>query len=465
MAPSLLPDSSAGPSSKGLAGAALRDARPHGTWAIVARCPLTGEPIRASPTLGPVKRLLVALLGAALMAAGRPAVAAAAPAQEAGDPRAFILVDAESGAILEASSAHEPLPVAGTVKLMTAVTALQRIPFEDRVATSPLGVDAPEPTLGMREGTTWASEDLVRALLLSSANDAAYTLAEGSAGSLDEFKAEMNRVGKLMGLEDSTFGDPAGIDDASGYGGGSVMSAYDLAIVGVNVLGAPELAELVAFKAYRVKTPDGEETALAENTNRFVHFYPGATGLKAGFSTEAGAVLVASAARDGRELVAVVLDAPDPIASAAALLDRGFAASKDGGTGDSLPETRITTLQGRLVALAGFPRPLGSPAFPSTGAKGPDAPVSEAPPPKPARPTAEEERGGGGGFPFLLVFLMLVAAGLVIAVVLRHQTVQRERVHRRARERFLLEARRRGTIDVVDPDVAADPTEVRIVRR
>lgn len=414
-----------------------------------------------------MKRLLGAFVSSALLAVGVPAAVSAAPVQETGEPRAFILVDAESGAILEAENAHEPLPVAGTVKLMTAITALQRIPFEDRVATSPLGVDAPEPTLGMREGTTWASEDLVRALLLSSANDAAYTLAEGAAGSLDEFGAEMTRVGKLMGLEDSTFGDPAGIDDASGYGGGSVMSAYDLAIVGVNVLAAPEVAELVAFKAYRVKTPDGEETALFENTNRFIHFYPGATGLKAGFSAEAGAVLVASAARDGRELVAVVLDAEDPIASAAALLDRGFATEKDGSKGDSLPETRITTLQGRLVALASLHRPLGSPAFPSTGAKGPDAPVSDAPPPEPPRPASEEERGGdgSGGFPFLLVFLMLVAAGLVIAAVLRHQKVQRERVHRQARERFLHEARRRGTIDVVDPEVAADATEVRIVRR
>jgi D-alanyl-D-alanine carboxypeptidase (penicillin-binding protein 5/6) len=412
-----------------------------------------------------VKRLLGAFVSSVLLAVGVPAAASAAPVQEGGEARAFILVDAESGAILEAENAHEPLPVAGTVKLMTAITALQRIPFEDRVATSPLAVDAPEPTLGMREGTTWASEDLVQALLLSSANDAAYTLAEGSAGSLDEFGAEMTRVGKLMGLEDSTFGDPAGIDDASGYGGGSVMSAYDLAIVGVNVLAAPELAELVALEAYRVVTPDGEETALSENTNQFLHFYPGATGLKAGFTAEAGAVLVASAQRDDRELVAVVLNAEDPIASAAALLDRGFAAKEGGGTGDSLPETRITTLQGRLVALAGLPRPLGSPAFPSTGAKGPDAPVSDAPPPHPPPPAAEGEGGDGGGFPFLLVSLMLVAAGLVIGAVLRHQKVQRERVHRRARERFLLEARRRGTIDVVDPEVAADPTEVRIVRR
>jgi len=406
------------------------------------------------------------LVSGALVAVTVPATAAGAPGQEAGEPRSFILVDADSGAILEAKNAHEPLPVASTVKLMTAITALQRIPLEDRVSTTPAAASAPEPTLGMREGTTWASEDLVQAMLLSSDNDAAYALAEGSAGSLDKFIAEMTRVGGTIGLEDSTFADPAGIDDSAAYRGGSVMSAYDLAIVGANVLASTELAEIVKLKDYRVITPDGEETALQENVNHFVLFYPGATGLKAGFTAKAGAVLVASAKRKGRELIAVVLNAEDPTTYAAGLLDRGFETKRNEGTGNFLPENRITTLQGRLVALAGLPRPLGSPPIPPTGAKGPNAPVSEGPPPKPVRPAKEDHGGGsGGGFPYLLVFAMFLAAGLVIAAVLRGQTVQRERLHRRTRERYLAEARRRGTIDVLDPEVADDDTDVRIVRR
>ena len=413
-----------------------------------------------------MKRVLGALVGGALVAVMVPAPASGVPAQEAGEPRAYMLVDAETGAILERKNIHEALPVAGTVKLMTALTALQRIPVEDRVSTTPTAVDAPEPTIGMREGTTWASEDLVQAMLLSSANDAAYTLAEGSAGSLDTFIAEMTRVGTMMGLEDSTFADPAGVDDSSAYRAGSVMSAYDLAIVGANVLASTELAAIVELPDYRLITPDGEETDPRETANDFVLTYPDATGLMAGFTAKAGAVLVASAKRDGRELIAVVLNAENPIFSAAALLDRGFDSKKNAeGTGNFLPEARITTLQGRLVALAGMPRPLGSPPIPPTGAKGPNAPVAEGAPPKPPRPTVDDEGGGGGGFPYLLVFAMFIAAGLVIAAVLRGRTVQRERLHRRTRERYLAEARRRGTIDVVDPEVAADPADVRIVRR
>jgi heme exporter protein D len=72
--------------------------------------------------------------------------------------------------------------------------------------------------------------------------------------------------------------------------------------------------------------------------------------------------------------------------------------------------------------------------------------------------------GGGGGFPFLRVLGLLVAAGVVVAIVLRHRRVQREEVHRQARERHLSEARRRGTLDVVEPDAADDPADVRIVR-
>jgi hypothetical protein len=243
------------------------------------------------------------------------------------------------------------------------------------------------------------------------------------------------------------------------------MSAYDLAIVSVNVLGASELAEITELKAYRVITPDGEETELKESVNDFALFYPGATGLMAGFTAKAGAVQVASAKRDGRHLVAVVLNAENAVFAATALLDRGFDTKKADGTGNFLPETRITTIQARLVALAGFPRPLGAPPIPPFGAKGPNAPVSEGPPPEPPRQNVDNEGGGGGGFPWLLVLAMFMAAGLVIAAVLRGRQVQLERLHRRTRERYLAEARRRGTIDVLDPEVVADPTEVRIVRR
>ena len=413
-----------------------------------------------------------ALVAGVLLAAATSVAATAdpspRPSQTAGEARAYILVDPESGAVLEAHAEHEPLPVAGAVKLMTALTALQRIPYEDPVSTTARAANAPEPTLGMSEGTMWATEDLVQAMLLSSANDAAYALAEGAAGSIEKFATEMTRVGTLMGLEDSTFADAAGVDDDTAVNGSSAMSAYDVAIVAANVLGTPDLMEIVMLPDYRVRTPDGEETGLSQNMNDFLRVYPDATGMKNSMSAAAGNVVVASAERDGRALIAVVLNAGDANAVAAGLLDRGFATPPDADTvGARIPDRRVSTIQGRLVALTGLPRPLGAPPGPAGGARGPAAPVSEAAAPEPRRqaPNADDDGGGGPGFPFLKVLGLFLAAGVVVLIVLRRQRMQREQLHRQARERHLAEARRRGTLDVVDPDATDDPTDVKIVRR
>lgn len=428
----------------------------------------TPGPDTNSRTLAEVIRAVGVLLVGVLASIPTTATAAgpgARPAQ-AGEPRAYIVVEPESGAILDARRPHDARPVGGAVKLMTALTALQRIPNEDRVVTTPRAADAPEPRLGMRQDTTWELEDLVQAMLLSSANDAAYALAEGAAGSLSKFAAEMTRMAELMELEDSSFTDPAGVDDDSAYEGPSRMSAYDLAVVGASVLASRDLAEIVALPDYRVVTPDGVETGLTQSTNEFLRLYPDATGIMTSSSVLAGNVVVASAERDGRTLIAVVLDAPDAIPIAADLLDRGFASDPDPGEIDEhIPAVRVTTIQTRLVALTGLPLPLGAPSVPPWGPKGPDAPVSEEAAPAPREPAADPDRGGGSGFPFLRVLALLLAAGLVVAVVWRHRRLQHARFHRRARERALAEARRRGTLDVVDEEVSVRPDEVKIVRR
>jgi D-alanyl-D-alanine carboxypeptidase len=430
-------------------------------------------PDTISRTLSNVFRAVGALVVGVLLVGATPLAATAdgppRPGQTAGEARAYILVDPESGAVLEAHAEHEALPVAGTIKLMTALTALQRIPNEDRVLTTARAAGAPDPTLGMRAGTTWATVDLVQAMLLTSANDAAYALAEGAAGSVETFATEMTRVGTLMGLTDSTFADPAGVDDETAVNGSSSMSAYDLAVVAANVLGTPELMEIVTLLDYRVVTPDGEETGLSENVNDFLRLYPDATGMKTSFSAAAGNVVVASAQREGRALIAVVLNAEDPNAVAAGLLDRGFATEPGSkGTGERIPDTGISTIQGRLIALTGLPRPLGAPPVSPFGARGPGAPVAEPAAPAPRRPAAQTDDdggGGGAGFPFLKMLGVFVAAGVVVAIVLRHQRMQRGQLHRQARERHLAEARRRGTLDVLEPDAGDDPADVKIVRR
>jgi D-alanyl-D-alanine carboxypeptidase (penicillin-binding protein 5/6) len=405
-----------------------------------------------------------ALLWSATPAAAAPA-SPARPAQAAGEAQAAILIDPQTGAVLEARREHEPLPVAGAVKLLTALTALQRLPSDTRVAVTPTAANAPEPTLGMDLGADWQQLDLLQSMLLSSHNDSAYALAEGAAGSLDSFVDEMSRVGSLMGLEDSTFGDPAGTDDPNAPGGPSQMSAYDLAVVAANVLATPELAEVVSLFDYRVTRPGQEDGPLTTSSNTFITAYEGATGMITTSSGAAGEVVVASAARDGRALIAVVLNAGNANGVAAAMLDRGFLTPPETkGTGAQIPDTRITTIEGRLLAITGLPRPLGAPAIPF-GATGPGAPVADAAPPTPAQPAESETGdGGGSGFPFLQVLALLAGAAIVVLLAYRHRAVQRARLRRQARERQLHNARRRGTIDVIEPEVAIDPDDIKIVR-
>jgi serine-type D-Ala-D-Ala carboxypeptidase (penicillin-binding protein 5/6) len=409
-----------------------------------------------------------ALAGCLLLGAGVVGVAppvAAAQEEPPAQPRAWILVDAESGAVLDAGNHHEALPPASAVKLMTALTALQRLTTADDVTTSPRAADAPSPRLGISEGSQWQQQDLVQAMLLSSANDAAYSLAEGAAGSLEQFAVEMAALGERMGLEESTFADPAGLDDESAFNGGSTMSAYDLAVVARNVLADPELSRVVALPDYRVTTPAGEETGLRDNGNLFLARYPGATGMKSGFTSRAGNTLVASAARDGRTMIAVVLNAGDPSGFAAGILDAGFASPSDEkGSGERLPEARVTTAQGRLQALAALPRSLGRPSFDcGLCATGPGAPVAAAPSPSPAPKQPTTEPDGGGGFPFLGAVGVLVAAAFGVAAMLRHRAVQRRQLRRLAAQRTIAEARRRGTLDVIETP-ATESTHVRVLR-
>jgi serine-type D-Ala-D-Ala carboxypeptidase (penicillin-binding protein 5/6) len=417
-----------------------------------------------------VIRAVGALAGCLLLGAGVGLVTspvAAAQEEQPAQPRAWILVDAESGTVLDGGNHHEALPPASAVKLMTALTALQRLKTEDDVTISPRAADAPSPRLGISEGSEWQQQDLVQAMLLSSANDAAYALAEGAAGSLEQFATEMAALGQRMGLEESTFADPAGLDDESAFNGGSTMSAYDLAIVARNVLADPELSKVVALLDYRVTTPTGEETGLRNNGNLFLTRYPGATGMKSGFTSKAGNTLVASAARDGRTMIAVVLNAEDPIGFAAGRLDAGFASQLDEkGSRERLPEPRVTTAQGRLQALAALPRALGRPSFEcGLCATGPGAPVASAPSPSPApKQRAPQPDGGGGrGFPLLGVVGVLMATVFGVAAMLRHRAVQRRELRRLAAQRSIADARRRGTLDIIETP-ATEPTHVRVLR-
>lgn len=279
-------------------------------------------------------------LGGTSMAAAAPLTGAASDPSGAAQarPRAWILVDAATGQVLDAGNDREALPPASLTKLLTALVAAGTLHPDDTLTVSPIAAGEPAMKINMQPGQVWRFQDALYSLLLSSANDAAAALAERVGGSLDGFAAMMQHAGDELQLaDDPVLQDPAGLDNSFSVDGGNLLSARDVAIVARAVLAQPLLAQVVATPVYRFTGPDGAQHRLG-NHNRLLTTYPGAIGLKTGYTVKSGEDLAAAARRNGRTLIAVVMGAPNLWRNAAALLDEGFARPAGApGTGDVLP--------------------------------------------------------------------------------------------------------------------------------
>ena len=191
---------------------------------------------------------------------------------------------------------------------MTALLTLERT-RPSQVFTSP-GYDPlpPESRIDLRRGERMRVDDLLEALLLESANDAAVTLAEGISGSREAFVAEMNERAAELGLEDTSYANPIGLDDPANY-----STASDLAALSLRLMQRPRFRRIVDMPVAELET--GLRPRVVENRNRLVALYPWVTGIKTGFTSLAGDVLVGSArAKGGARVISVVLGEPSEAA-------------------------------------------------------------------------------------------------------------------------------------------------------
>jgi serine-type D-Ala-D-Ala carboxypeptidase (penicillin-binding protein 5/6) len=228
---------------------------------------------------------------------------------------AFVLMDAATGQILAEHGAEERRPVASTIKVLTALTVLDRAELDDVVEVGD-EVQVGGASVGLRPGDEWTIEQLLDGLLIRSGNDAAEALAAHVAGGLDAFVDLMRQDAAALGIDDLTLTSVSGLDD------GNLLSARDLATLARVALADEELRPLLGRA--RTSLPG---LGQVMNRNELLDAYPDATGVKTGYTQAAGFSLVASARRDGRELIAVVLDAgedPARFQDAAGLLDHGF---------------------------------------------------------------------------------------------------------------------------------------------
>ncbi len=215
-----------------------------------------------------------------------------------------VVYEPESGLILYEKDARTARPMASTTKLMTALLAAENLD-PNRTVTVPAAALPVEGTqLGLRAGEAITVRDLLAGLLLASGNDTANVLALLMDDSLPAFAERMNRRALTLGMTDSYFATPSGLD-ADGHS----ASARDMALLGAAVLEKPLLAELCASKTAMISI-DGVRVTLS-NHNKLLKMYDGTVGLKTGFTKKAGKCLVSAVKRDGITLIIATLNGGD----------------------------------------------------------------------------------------------------------------------------------------------------------
>jgi D-alanyl-D-alanine carboxypeptidase (penicillin-binding protein 5/6) len=247
---------------------------------------------------------------------------AASAARAADDPYPWIAAAylvKRDGAVLWAGSAERRLPPASLTKLMTALLALERSRLDETVTVGKGVLQATGTRIGLKPGVRVSARDLLAATVVRSANDACRALADHLGPA---FVGKMNERAATLGLRNTHFVDPCGHDRAGQY-----TSAADLARLAEELMQHEEYLRLARTRRISIRTLDGRSFALS-NTNALLGRYPGAIGLKTGYTEGAGNCLVALAERDGVRVLAVLLNAPNRWWNAVGLLDRAFAAAR-----------------------------------------------------------------------------------------------------------------------------------------
>jgi serine-type D-Ala-D-Ala carboxypeptidase (penicillin-binding protein 5/6) len=246
----------------------------------------------------------VALAVALLVASAAPASAPAATPPKPGiSAETAVVIDGRTGETLYAKRANKRHAIASTTKIVTALVAREGADLGDMFTASDYKPAAIESQLGLKHGEKLSLRDLLKALMLPSANDAAMTIAEGVAGSRSAFVDSMNSKAGQLGLDGTSFANPIGLDDPDNY-----STAHDLALAARQLLRDPALAKIVDSPHARLTT--GAKPRTVTNRNRLVAQYPWVNGVKTGHTRQAGYVLVGSATRGGVKVISVVTGEP-----------------------------------------------------------------------------------------------------------------------------------------------------------
>lgn len=232
-----------------------------------------------------------------------------------------VLIDAASGQVLYAKNEQARLPMASTTKIMTALCAVELGKVGQIITVSPDAVGIEGSSIYLYENEQLTLEQLLYALLLESANDAAAAIAIALCGNIESFADYMNAKAGELGLENTHFENPHGLDGEQHY-----TTAHDLALIAREALEHPTLRNIFATRKITIPLGGTQGARSLINHNKMLRYYEGAIGVKTGFTKRSGRCLVSAAERDGLTLIAVTLNAPDDWSDHTRMLDAGFAA-------------------------------------------------------------------------------------------------------------------------------------------
>ena len=270
-----------------------------------------------------VRRAVCALISAVTLILSILVPVSAEPQESSSQPsvsaRSAVLADGESGNIVWSKNADERLPMASTTKIMTAIVAIENCELSSDVEIPPEACGVEGSSIYLKPGEHLTLEELLFAMMLESANDAACAVAIAVAGGIPQFAELMNETAQSIGMSESHFTNPHGLDNEEHY-----TTAADMAKLAVHALVNEDFARIVSTYKKTIPLCGDEGTRVLLNHNKLLKYYDDAVGIKTGFTKRSGRCLVSAAKRNGMTMVAVTLSAPDDWNDHMAMLDYGF---------------------------------------------------------------------------------------------------------------------------------------------
>lgn len=263
-----------------------------------------------------VKLRITVFLSAVLLLVSMSVPAFAQPSVSA---TCAALMVADTGELLYGKNEHDRRSMASTTKIMTSLIALEALTPQRKITVSADMLNVEGTSMGLLDGDTVTLEGLVYGMLLQSGNDAANVAAITLGGSVEKFVEMMNERAKQIGMSDTHFETPSGLDSEQHY-----STAYDMALLGCEAIKNPSFAAICSQKSAAVCYGNPPYRRVLTNHNRLLKIYDDAVGIKTGFTKKSGRCLVSAARRNGVTLVAVTLNAPDDWNDHSQMLEYGF---------------------------------------------------------------------------------------------------------------------------------------------